>query len=58
MILTDTELPGVKLIEPVTFEDERGLFYESFNLERFRMKSGCRPSISCKIITLYQRRVC
>lgn len=39
MILTDTELPGVKLIEPVTFEDERGVFYESFNLERFRMKS-------------------
>ena len=36
MILTDTGLPGVKLIEPKAFEDERGLFYESFNLERFR----------------------
>ena len=40
MILTDTGLPGVKLIEPKAFEDERGLFYESFNLERFRKESG------------------
>ncbi|MDC1311235.1 dTDP-4-dehydrorhamnose 3,5-epimerase [Burkholderiales bacterium] len=42
MTLTDTDLPGVQLIEPTTFDDERGFFYESFNLERFRTKSGLR----------------
>jgi dTDP-4-dehydrorhamnose 3,5-epimerase len=42
VILTDTGLPGVKLIEPKAFEDERGLFYESFNLERFRKESGLK----------------
>ena len=42
MTLTDTGLPGVKLIEPKAFEDERGLFYESFNLEQFRKESGLK----------------
>lgn len=31
----DTDLPGVTLIEPAVFGDERGFFYESFNQARF-----------------------
>ncbi|HEY4093149.1 MAG TPA: dTDP-4-dehydrorhamnose 3,5-epimerase [Luteibacter sp.] len=31
----DTELPGVILIEPTVFGDERGFFYEGFNQARF-----------------------
>ncbi len=42
MTLTDTDLPGVRLIEPKTFDDERGSFYESFNLERFRSELGLK----------------
>jgi dTDP-4-dehydrorhamnose 3,5-epimerase len=42
--LTDTALPGVQLIEPTVFNDERGCFYESFNLDRFRSVVG-QPEI-------------
>lgn len=35
MDVIDTELGGVKLLEPRVFEDERGFFYESFNQARF-----------------------
>ncbi len=31
MQVLDTALPGVKLIEPRVFGDDRGFFYESFN---------------------------
>ena len=31
----ETELPGVILIEPAVFGDERGFFYEGFNQARF-----------------------
>jgi len=32
--ITETDLPGCVVIEPRVFEDERGFFYESFNLDR------------------------
>jgi dTDP-4-dehydrorhamnose 3,5-epimerase len=32
---TDTSLPGVCLIEPLVFEDERGFFFESYNELKF-----------------------
>jgi dTDP-4-dehydrorhamnose 3,5-epimerase len=32
----ETELPGVLILQPVAFEDERGWFMETFNAERFR----------------------
>lgn len=35
MKLLPTSLPGVVLIEPTVFGDERGWFYESFNEARF-----------------------
>ena len=36
MKVTETELPGVLLIEPKVFGDERGFFIESFQAERYR----------------------
>ena len=35
MIVTDTALPGVKLIEPRVFGDDRGFFLESWNAQSF-----------------------
>jgi dTDP-4-dehydrorhamnose 3,5-epimerase len=35
MKLIPTPLPGVVLVEPRVFGDERGFFYESFNAPRF-----------------------
>lgn len=34
--VTNTRLPGVLIIEPIVFEDERGFFFESFNKDDFR----------------------
>lgn len=42
MQVTDTKIPDVKLIEPTVHEDERGLFFESFNHKRFEQAIG-RP---------------
>lgn len=36
MKVTETKLPGVLLIEPRVFEDERGYFFESYHAERYR----------------------
>ncbi|WP_097306084.1 dTDP-4-dehydrorhamnose 3,5-epimerase [Pseudomonas chlororaphis] len=35
-----TELPGVLIIEPRVFGDERGFFYESFNAKAFEAATG------------------
>ena len=35
MKVTETELPGVLVIEPRVFADDRGFFLESYNEERF-----------------------
>ena len=35
-----TEIPGVLIIEPRVFGDERGFFFESFNLQRWREQTG------------------
>ena len=40
MRVTDTKIPDVKLIEPTVFEDERGFFFESFNLRKFEEVIG------------------
>ena len=34
MKLVETDLPGCVIIEPQVFGDERGFFFESFNLDR------------------------
>ena len=40
MKVTPLNIPDVKLIEPDVFEDERGFFYESFNLQKFNEAIG------------------
>ena len=44
MRLQPTSLPDVLLVEPELFEDERGHFFESFHLQRFRDLSGVTAS--------------
>ena len=36
MKFVDTKIPGVIIIEPSVFGDDRGYFLESFNLEKFQ----------------------
>lgn len=40
MKVTETNLPGVVIIEPRVFDDDRGFFQEVFNEERYRMEAG------------------
>lgn len=40
MNVTATAIPEVLLIEPNVFGDERGFFYESFNQQRWKEKTG------------------
>ena len=40
MKATETTLPGVFVIEPAVFGDDRGFFMESFNAEKFRELTG------------------
>ena len=40
MRVIDTKIPDVKLLEPTVFEDERGFFFESFNLRKFEEDIG------------------
>ena len=35
MVLTKCEIPGLLVIEPKVFTDERGVFYETFNEKKF-----------------------
>ncbi len=40
MNIIPTDLPEVLIIEPRVFGDDRGFFFESFNLKTFREKTG------------------
>lgn len=40
MQIQTTTLPGVLIIEPTVFGDDRGYFYESFNQKRFAELTG------------------
>ncbi len=44
MKFTALAIPDVILIEPEVFADERGYFYESFNLKVFEEGTGLRPN--------------
>lgn len=39
MNIIETDIPEVKILEPKVFGDERGFFFESFNLNVFREKA-------------------
>lgn len=36
MVVTTFEIPGLLLFEPKIFEDSRGVFYETFNYQKFK----------------------
>lgn len=38
--VTDTAIADVKIIEPQSFDDSRGFFYESFNARQFKEATG------------------
>jgi dTDP-4-dehydrorhamnose 3,5-epimerase len=43
MQIQTTAIPGVLVVEPKSFGDERGFFYESFNARRFTELTGVAP---------------
>ncbi|MGI2125811.1 dTDP-4-dehydrorhamnose 3,5-epimerase [Shewanella oncorhynchi] len=40
MLIIDTNIPDIKIIEPKVFGDERGFFFESFNQQLFEAAVG------------------
>ena len=42
MNIIKTEIEGVLIIEPKVFGDNRGHFFESFNVREFAEKTGLR----------------
>jgi dTDP-4-dehydrorhamnose 3,5-epimerase len=40
---TELDIPGVFILEPAVFSDERGFFFESFNAEEFKDLVGVDP---------------
>ncbi|MDI3262607.1 MAG: dTDP-4-dehydrorhamnose 3,5-epimerase [Fulvimonas sp.] len=49
MKVTDTALPGVKLIEPKVFGDARGFFYESYHAGKFRDAGIARDFVQTNV---------
>lgn len=43
MKITETDIAGVLVIEPRVWEDERGFFFESFNVRQFTQLTGLAP---------------
>jgi dTDP-4-dehydrorhamnose 3,5-epimerase len=43
MNVIKTEIPGVLILEPTVFDDERGFFYESYNERAFAEATGISP---------------
>lgn len=44
MKVIETTLPGVLILEPKIFGDDRGFFYESFNARSFQDATGLNPA--------------
>ena len=44
MEIRNTDLPGVLILEPKVFGDERGFFFESYNAGRFEELTGIRAN--------------
>ena len=44
MNVIETTLPGVLILEPKIFGDDRGFFYESFNTRSFQDATGLNPA--------------
>ncbi|MBL1210490.1 dTDP-4-dehydrorhamnose 3,5-epimerase [Geminocystis sp. GBBB08] len=44
MKITSTKIPDVLIIEPQIFYDDRGFFFESFNLKSWQEKTGLKTN--------------
>ncbi|MHB8829808.1 MAG: dTDP-4-dehydrorhamnose 3,5-epimerase [Syntrophales bacterium] len=44
MNVIQTDIPGLLIIEPLVFGDERGFFYESFNQRSWEEKTGLKTT--------------
>ena len=44
MRVFDTKLPGVKIIEPTVYKDDRGYFFEAYNAQKFEDLMGFSPN--------------
>lgn len=44
MRVIKTDIEGVVIIEPQLFEDDRGYFYESFNIDKFEALTGIKTT--------------
>lgn len=56
MKLIETDLPGCVVVEPQVFGDDRGFFYESFNLDRLAPR-GLAPKFVQGNVSLSRRGV-
>ncbi len=56
MNIIETAIPGLLIIEPRVFGDERGFFTESWNAKSFAAAGS--TSISCRTITAARRKAC
>jgi len=52
MRVTELELPGVKLVEPDVYVDDRGYFLETFRAERYARDVGIDESFSQDSLSL------
>jgi dTDP-4-dehydrorhamnose 3,5-epimerase len=43
MIVTTAQIPNIKLIDPVVFDDSRGYFFEAYNAQAFTEKLAVTP---------------
>ena len=52
------EIPDVILIEPPSFEDDRGFFYESYNKKEFDKISYQASNLYCSAVDTAQNSQC
>lgn len=57
MIVTETNLGGCFIIEPQVFGDDRGIFFESFNAQKFKDYTGLEISFVQDNQSISQRGV-
>lgn len=57
MVVKECEIPGLLIIEPRIFEDERGHFFESFNEQKFSELVGSTVSFCQDNESLSQKNV-
>ena len=55
MIVFDTAIPDVKIIEPNIYEDERGYFFEAYNAQKFEELFSITPKF-CQINESFSKK--